>query len=183
MAREVKDFLIIPGMEISSLEGHIIGLNLQEVVPKKLGVEETVDRIHELGGLAIACHPKAVLKASLGQKTNRKFDAVEVVNASAFPFKRSVERAREMAARLGLPQVGGSDAHYPPEIGNAYTLVEAELECDSVVKAISKGLCEPLGEATPFGVRFKREFLALKVRLFKHKKCSSPHNYGLSKLP
>ena len=169
MAREVKDFLIIPGIEISSLDGHIIGLNIHEMVPKKLSMEETVDRIHELGGLAIACHPKAVLKASLGRKTGRKFDAVEVVNASALPFKRSVERAQEIAARLGLPQVGGSDAHYPPEIGNAYTLVEAELECDSVVKAISKGFCQPLGEAIPLRVRFKRELLALKVRLFSIK--------------
>jgi len=170
MAKEVKDFLIIPGVEISSLNGHIIGLNIQETVPKNLSLEETVDKIHELGGLAIACHPKAVLKASLGWRTSRKFDAVEVVNASAFPFKRSVEKAREIAIKLGLPQVAGSDAHYAPEIGMAYTLVEAELDIDDVVKAISKGLCEPLGKAIPAGIRLKREILALKMKTSPRKR-------------
>ncbi|MEM3579137.1 MAG: CehA/McbA family metallohydrolase [Candidatus Bathyarchaeia archaeon] len=165
MARETIDFLIIPGIEVSSLNGHIIGLNLREAVPKNLSMEETVDKIHEFGGLAVACHPEAVLKASLGQKTSRKFDAVEVVNASALPFKRSVEKAREIAKRLGLPQIAGSDAHYAPEIGKAHTLIEAELSCDEVIKAIRKGLCEPLGNAIPLGTRLKREFLALKARI------------------
>ncbi|MEM4700729.1 MAG: CehA/McbA family metallohydrolase [Candidatus Bathyarchaeia archaeon] len=166
MAKETKNLLIIPGMEISSLNGHVIGLNLQETVPKNLSVGETIDRIHELGGLAIACHPRAVFKASLGQNTSRRFDAVEVINASAFPFKRSVKSARELAVRLGLPQVAGSDAHYAPEIGAAYTLVDAELNCHDVIKAIGKGLCEPIGNAIPLGTRLKREILAFKVKIF-----------------
>ncbi|MEM0057946.1 MAG: PHP domain-containing protein [Candidatus Bathyarchaeia archaeon] len=166
IAREVKDLLIIPGIEVSSLNGHVIGLNLQEPVPRKLSVEETVDKIHELGGLAIACHPKAILKASLGQEISKIFDAVEVINASAFPFRHFVEKAREIANRLGLPQVAGSDAHYAPEVGMAYTLVEAELNCESVVKAISRGLCEPMGNTIPLGTRLKREFLAIKVKIF-----------------
>lgn len=169
IAREIKDFLIIPGVEISSLDGHIIGLNIQEIVPKGLSVEETVDKIHELGGLAIACHPRAALKAGLRQRAIRKFDAIEVINASAFPFKRSVEKARKIATEFGLSQVGGSDAHYAQEIGNAYTLVDAELDCDSVAKAIGRGLCQPLGRAIPLKVRFKRELLALKVKLLGRK--------------
>lgn len=166
IAKETKDLLIILGMEISSLNGHVIGLNIQEQVPKNLSVEETIDRIHELGGLAIACHPKAVFKASLGQKTIREFDAVEVINASAIPFGRSVKKAQEIAARLGLPQVAGSDAHYAPEIGAAYTLIEADFNCDEVVKALSKGLCKPLGNAIPLITRLKREFLILKAKIF-----------------
>jgi predicted metal-dependent phosphoesterase TrpH len=169
IAREIKDFLIIPGVEISSLDGHIIGLNIQEIVPKGLSAEETVDKIHEFGGLAIACHPRAALKASLRQRAIRKFDAIEVINASAFPFKRSVEKARKIATEFGLSQVGGSDAHYAQEIGNAYTLVDAELDCDSVAKAIGRGLCQPLGRAIPLKVRFKRELLALKVKLLGRK--------------
>jgi len=179
MAKEVNDFLIIPGIEVSSLNGHIIGLNIQEPVSKNLSVEETVDKIHALGGLAIACHPKAVLKASLGQRTSRKFDAVEVVNASAFPFKRSVKKAREIAINLGLPQVAGSDAHYAPEIGLAYTLVEAELDIDDVVEAISKGLCEPVGEAIPLTTRLKRELLSIKSNFSSKGFLSRPNHERL----
>lgn len=167
LAKTVTDLLILPGIEVSSLEGHIVGLNIQEVVPKNLTAEETIDRIHSLGGLAIACHPKALFKASLGWKTNKNFDAIEVVNASAFPFKRSTQQALEIANRLGIPRVAGSDAHYAPEIGSAYTLVDAELDCEEVVKAIRRGLCEPFGKAIPLETRLKREILALKNKYFR----------------
>lgn len=183
MAKELKDFLIIPGVEVSSLNGHVVGLNLQEPVPKNLSVEETVDKIHELGGLAIACHPEAFLKASLGRKTNRKFDAVEVVNASAFPFRRSVEKAKEIASSLSLSMVAGSDAHYAPEIGAAYTLVEAEPNLDDVVKAISKGFCEPFGNAIPLGTRIKREILMLKSKHFRKNRDLCSNNHGFCNLP
>lgn len=165
IAKETN-FLIIPGIEISSLNGHVVGLGLQEPVPKNLDVDETVDKIHKLGGLAIACHPKAVLKSSLKGSVSRKFDAVEVINASAFPFKRSVEKAREIASSLGVAQVAGSDAHHAPEIGSAYTLIDAELDREEVVRAIGKGLCQPFGKAIPLTLRLKRKILTFKSKHF-----------------
>jgi predicted metal-dependent phosphoesterase TrpH len=159
------DFPIIPGMEISSLNGHILALNVQEPIPKKLGADETVDKIHEANGIAVACHPITFFKESLGKNTNSKFDAMEVINASAFPFHYSVRNGRKLASRLGIAQVAGSDAHYGPEIGCAYTLVDAESEIDEIIKAISKGLCQPFGRAIPLTTRLKREILGLKRRL------------------
>jgi len=161
MAKETN-FLIIPGIEISSLDGHVLGLNIQELIPKGLSVDETVDRIHSLGGIAVACHPKSLFKGSLGERTNSKLDAVEVINASAFPFNYSVKHGQKIASRLGKAKVGGSDAHYGPEIGCAYTLVDAELEIEEIVKSISKGLCQPFGRAIPITTRLRREILVFK---------------------
>ncbi len=156
------DFLIVPGIEISSLNGHIIGLNVDELVPPKLSVDETLDRIHEAGGIAVACHPITFFKESLKGHISSRFDAIEVINASAFPFNYSVRRSEEIASRLGLVRVAGSDAHYGPEIGYAYTLVAAESGVDEVVNAIRKGLCSPHGKAIPIRLRFKKELLLLK---------------------
>lgn len=161
IAKETS-FLVIPSIEISSLKGHIVGLNLKEPVPKNLDVEETIDRIHKLGGLAVACHPRALLKSSLKGSVSQKFDAVEVINASAFPFKPSVKKSQKIALSLGLAQVAGSDAHYAPEIGSAYTLVKSDLDCEEIVKAISKGLCQPFGKAIPLMLRLNREILSFK---------------------
>ncbi|MEM3673778.1 MAG: CehA/McbA family metallohydrolase [Candidatus Bathyarchaeia archaeon] len=158
------DCLVIPGIEVTSLDGHVIGLNIEEQIPPKLSVAETVDRIHEAGGIAVACHPSAFFKESLGKHTNAKFDAVEVINSSSIPFNRSVKRSQKITSILGVVKVAGSDAHYGPEIGCAYTVVDAELDTDKIVKAISKGLCEPFGNAIPLGTRLKREFLSLKKR-------------------
>jgi predicted metal-dependent phosphoesterase TrpH len=160
-----KEFPIIPGVEISSLNGHVLGLNVEEPIAKKLGVDETVDRIHEAGGIAVACHPATFFKESLGSRTSSRFDAVEVINASALPFNYSVRNGRKLAARLGLAQVAGSDAHYGPEIGCAFTLVDAELEVDKIIEAVRKGSCQPFGRAIPFTTRLKRELLVLKRRI------------------
>jgi len=161
IARET-DFLIIPGIEVSSLDGHVLGLNVQEAIPQRLSVHETVDRIHEAGGVAVACHPLAFLKVSLGKYANSRFDAVEVINSSAFPFEYSVRRSREIASHLRIAQVAGSDAHYGPEIGCAYTVVNGESTVEEVMKAVKKGFCKPFGRAIPITTRLKRELLVLK---------------------
>jgi len=92
IARET-DFLIIPGTEVSSRDGHIVGLNVNEVIPRGLSADETVDRIHKAGGIAIACHPHALFKGSIGQHVTAKFDAVETINASSFPFRSASSKA------------------------------------------------------------------------------------------
>jgi predicted metal-dependent phosphoesterase TrpH len=155
--KKQTDFPIVPGMEISSQDGHVLALNVQEPVPKGLGAAETVDRVHEAGGIAIACHPLTFFKGSLRSHVNSRFDAIEVINSSAFPFRHSLNNSEQMASRLGLPRVGGSDAHYGPEIGCAYTLINAEPKSDEIVKAIRQGLCQPFGGAMPFALRLKRE--------------------------
>jgi predicted metal-dependent phosphoesterase TrpH len=167
-AREIAketDFLIIPGTEVSSAHGHIVGLNVQEVIPRGLSAEETVDRIHQAGGIAIACHPFALFKGSIGKHVTGKFDAVEVINASAFPFRRSVKKARELADRFKLPRVAGTDAHYGPVIGRAYTLIDAEPNVEDIVKAISKGECEAQGRAISFLMRIENQGRFLKKYL------------------
>jgi predicted metal-dependent phosphoesterase TrpH len=152
LAKET-DFLIIPGTEVSSLNGHVVGLNLRERIPKGLSVEETVDRIHEAGGIAVACHPFVMLKKSIGAHVSGKFNAVETINASAFPFNRATRKAKQIAKRLNLPSVAGTDAHYGPLIGQAYTIVDSELNVESIVKAIANGRCSPAGKAMTLSMR------------------------------
>lgn len=159
------DFLIIPGTEVNSSDGHIVALNVHEVIPRDSSAEETVERIHAAGGTAIACHPFAMLKGSLGKHANGKFDAVETINASASPFKRSVRKAEELAERLKLPRVAGTDAHYAPAIGYAYTVVDAELNADAVVKAIAAGRCQPFGEPVPFRLKLEKYYHFFKGKI------------------
>ena len=161
IARET-DFFIVPGMEISSSNGHIVALNVQEVIPKGLDADETVDRIHRAGGIAVACHPVTFYKGSLRKHVSSKFDAVEVINASSFPFNYSVKNAQKIASRLGIPRVAGSDAHYSSEIGYAHTLVDASLDVDDVMRSIHRGSCQPFGKAIPIKVKLKKELATLK---------------------
>ena len=158
------DFLIIPGMEVSSRDGHIVAINVQELIPRGLGADETVDRIHQSGGVAIACHPFALFKGSLGRNVLAKFDAVEVINARAFPFDRSVRKAEKIAADLKLPRVAGTDAHYGPQIGYAYTAIESEPNVEAISKAIIDGRSQPFGHPVPLALNLELQLQRLRKR-------------------
>jgi len=151
------DFLIIPGTEVSSMHGHIIGLNVNTVIPRGLCADETVERIHEAGGIAIACHPFALMKGSIGKHVLDNFDAVETINASAFPFNNATSKANQLAERLKLPKVAGTDAHYGPVIGQAYTLIDSEANVEAILKAIANGRCKPEGTGMSLKLRLRHQ--------------------------
>jgi predicted metal-dependent phosphoesterase TrpH len=165
------DFLVIPGMEVSSADGHIVALNVKELIPRGFSAVETVERIHRAGGVAIACHPYALFKGCLRDKVCATFDAIETINARAFPFRDSVKKAEETAERFKLSRVAGTDAHYGPQIGYGYTVIEAsELSVEAVARAIVDGRCQPFGQPVPLVINLKQQLLRLKrmVKKFSH---------------
>ena len=162
------DFLIIPGMEVSSADGHIVALNIKEPIPRGYSAVETVERIHESGGVAIACHPYVYFKGCLRENVSDAFDAIETINARAFPFKRSVRKAEEAAKRFGLSRVAGTDAHYGPQIGSGYTEIEAEeATVDAIATAIVEGKCSAHGGAVPYFLNAHQQIQRVRRMLFK----------------
>ena len=165
------DFLIIPGVEVSSADGHIVALNVHELIPHGLSATETVQKIHQAGGVAIACHPYVFFKGCLREHVNEAFDAIEVINARAFPFNKSVKKAEAAAECFNLSRVAGTDAHYGPQIGYAYTEIQAtEPTVDAIARAIVEGQCSPHGQpvpsATNVGLTMQR--LRRVIKKFSH---------------
>jgi predicted metal-dependent phosphoesterase TrpH len=160
------DFLIIPGMEVSSSDGHIVALNVSELIPRGLSAVETVEHIHGAGGVAIACHPFVLFKGALKENICETFDAIEIINARAFPFRRSIKKATQTADRLKLSRVAGTDAHYGPQIGYGYTVIEAsEPSVEAIAKSIVEGHCQPFGDPVPISLNIMQEFQRVKRML------------------
>ncbi|MCW4000873.1 MAG: CehA/McbA family metallohydrolase [Candidatus Bathyarchaeota archaeon] len=162
------DFLIIPGMEVSSADGHIVALNVKELIPRGFSALETVKLIHKAGGVAIACHPYVYFKGCLRENVCDAFDAIEVINARAFPFKDSIAKAEAAAQRFGLSRVAGTDAHYGPQIGYGYTEIIAEAPTvDAIMEAIVAGKCSPHGCAVPYFLNAQQQVLRIRRMLKK----------------
>lgn len=161
---KTHDILVVPGIEISTLNGHLLGLNVTEPIPAKLGIEETIRLIHKAGGIAVAPHPTTFYKSPPSRRIC-SYDAVEVTNASSFPFPVFTYFNKRFAASLCLPQTGGSDSHYAPEIGIAYTIVEADPEVDEIVGAIKQGAVFPMGKGITWKTRLERTSLRLKRKI------------------
>jgi predicted metal-dependent phosphoesterase TrpH len=161
---KTSEIIVVPGIEVSTLEGHLLGINVTTPIPAKRGIEETIRRIHEAGGIAVAPHPTAFYKSPPSRKVS-SYDAVEVMNASSIPFSVLTYYSRKFAERLGLPQTGGSDSHYASEIGSAYTVVDADADVDEIVRAVKKGAVFPLGSGVPWKTRLRRTMLSLKRKI------------------
>jgi hypothetical protein len=81
-----------------------------------------------------------------------------VINSRASPFKRSVKKAEETAKKLGLPRVAGTDSHYGPQIGYAYTVIDAvDASVEAITRAIVEGKCQPFGTAIPVTLNIQQE--------------------------
>ena len=137
----------IPGIEVTTTHGHVLVVGPDpptRTEPGDLSPEETVELAHDRGCAAIVAHP---YRNSTVKEVDADFDAIEINGK----HPRTEEWVRKLADRHDLPLVGGSDAHYPVEVGRAYTEIEAdELTPESVVSAIRDGRVGPKVHRGPF---------------------------------
>jgi len=150
-----EDILIIPGMEISSTDGHILAYNVLEEIPRDLGVAETIDLVRSQGGLAVAAHPYRMW-SGLGEETvlANDFDAIEVHNGRSTPAHNDL--AVKLAVRMCKPFTAGSDSHEPETVGTAY--FESRRDCHSVEDVMREVLS---GDGNTGGKhRFKAETIS-----------------------
>jgi predicted metal-dependent phosphoesterase TrpH len=121
---KIAPFKVIIAEEIKSTEGEIIGLFLQEGIPKGLTPEDTVRAIRDQGGLVCVPHPfdklrRSPLKTSALLRIIDEVDIVEVFNART-TLKSDNARALRFAEKFGKLQSAGSDSHWGPEIGTTW---------------------------------------------------------------
>jgi predicted metal-dependent phosphoesterase TrpH len=151
-AQLARDFgvQVIVGEEVSTAEGHLLALFIDDELPPGRPAAETIAAIHAQGGLCIAAHPYDRSVPSLGAyglharsagagQGEWPLDAIEGLNAGVMWAKRSSNlRAQMVACDLQLPIVGGSDAHSLATIGQAYTLFPGT-SADDLYRAIQRG--------------------------------------------
>jgi predicted metal-dependent phosphoesterase TrpH len=146
-----KPILIIPGIEVKSKEGDILGLNVKEKIPDGLSAKETIERIKELGGFVIIPHPFGLLckfKGNLRELIG-KIDAIEILNASI--FGNGNEIAKEFAKENNLPFTAGTDSHFPNFIGKCYLEIQGEnLSIEEIFERIKKKEGKVIGKEANF---------------------------------
>jgi len=129
---------VIVGEEVSSRDGHILGLFLERRVRPGMSARATVDAIHRQGGVAVAVHPFwRTERSARGSRVHGvgwdavelDFDAIEVENSTPgfYIFNQMAHRACDAAGRSEL---GNSDAHIVDAIGRAYTTFPGRTPAD-----------------------------------------------------
>lgn len=141
-----KRLQVIVGEEVSSRDGHIVGLFLERRIRPGMSAAATVNAIHDQGGLAIAVHPfwRTQRRTRGGPvhgvgwlAAELDFDGIEVENATP-GFYVFNQLARRLTMGLGCAEVGGSDAHILDAVGRAYTKFPGRTPA-ALREAIEKG--------------------------------------------
>ena len=181
LAREdglpVDDFLVIPGVEVSTDEGHLLCLGVMLPYLKHAPASEVCQLVHEAGGVAIPAHPYDRFRAGIRESVleTLAIDALEVFNA-ATTLKRFNEMAFQYATAKSHPKTAGSDAHHEAAIGTAYTILPTE---DFSVKGILRQIT--------VGTELNRRYLSRRDKLRKtlnnwlrlrRKRAHTPGNHG-----
>ncbi len=123
-AKEFPGTEVVVGEEVGTRDGEVIGLFLNDDIPRDLSAEETIERIREQGGLAIAPHPFSMHVSALGLKVDAlDLDGLEVLNAGHVDGFAN-KKAEKYSHSGKWARVGGSDSHVLNTIGCAYTAFE-----------------------------------------------------------
>jgi hypothetical protein len=113
---------VIVGEEVKTAEqGEVIGLFIEEKIPRGLSLEETVAEIHRQGGLVYVPHPfdrmHSVPDYEHLLKILEDVDAIEIFNPRvAIPAFN--EEADRFAAKYRITPAAGSDSHVAQGLGS-----------------------------------------------------------------
>jgi predicted metal-dependent phosphoesterase TrpH len=132
---------VIPGVEITTVDGDLLALFIREKVEAGLTLVETVLRVRELGGICVAPHPMAggmgmkslnvrtILKALRNPQVADTLIGIETYNGTAID-RISNHYANILASRVRIAKTGSSDAHTIDTIGFGVTEFEGHTAVD-----------------------------------------------------
>ena len=152
------DYLVLPGCEVTTEEGHILVYGLREYIfgmHKAAYVKELVD---EAGGAMVVAHPyrrfyrkqahtdeeayQEMLTRACRNKVFGFIDAVEIFNGRGSDAENQF--AGDIAARFGLNATGASDAHSLEQVGTYATRFMQPVRClDDFIAELRAGRFSP----------------------------------------
>lgn len=157
--RSIPDnFLVIPGVEVSTAEGHMLCIGATLPYLKKQPASRVFEEIKKAGGMAIPAHPYDQWRAGIREEIldTLPLETLEVFNAAT--SEKSNAKALAYARKRGLGMTAGSDAHHCSAVGVSATELDVEeLTVPAVLAALRRG-GRPDGKYLNFGESVKKNF-------------------------
>jgi predicted metal-dependent phosphoesterase TrpH len=115
----------LPGVEVSTADGHLLALGVENPVAPGRPLAATVEEVRSRGGVAVVPHPFQRSRHGARAGAIDDCDGIEVYNAHCLTGLRNGQAAR-FAVAAGYPSFGGSDAHSAELVGRGFTEVRLE---------------------------------------------------------
>lgn len=156
MNKKKYRFDLVIGEEISTKEGHLIGLFLNKAILPGLSVHESIKKIVKQGGVPIVPHVFYHTRMNNGKnavmngigiinliKEKDEIEGIEIINATPTLGKENLNAAFINNTLVLQAEIGSSDAHILDAIGKGYTVFEgkgARDVRDAILKNQTKAL-------------------------------------------
>ena len=106
---------VVPGDEVTTAQGHVLGLDLRKEIETMRSLLWTVRKIHGEGGLVVIPHVGRPLSISPGAidrlyQAGEKVDGIEVFNP--YYTLQDIKRAEALCAKYGATPLPGDDDHF-----------------------------------------------------------------------
>jgi predicted metal-dependent phosphoesterase TrpH/glycosyltransferase involved in cell wall biosynthesis len=123
-----RPLVVIPGEEVKTEKGEVIGLFLDREIPQGMSMEDTIAAIREQNGMVYLPHPFDRLHVIPDARTLHRYlaeiDVFEVYNARLL-FEGFNDEALRFARKYNLTMGAGSDAHVLQGIGTGLVHMRA----------------------------------------------------------
>ena len=138
--RGITDLNVIVGEEVTTRDGHLIGLFLQERIRPGMSAVDTARAIRAQGGVVLLPHPFVkAFGCGIGRQAWEMIDwidAVEVNNAQNL-LPGPDRLARRFAEETGLPAFVGADCHAADSIAPCWQVMDAFDGRQSFLRALA----------------------------------------------
>lgn len=172
-AKQLEDVYgieVVVGEEVSSREGHVLGLFLTEEIRPGLSALETIRQITDQGGVAIIPHPfsnQGVFgpfgRTGFAEKISEMaFHALEVYNSVPYLILANRWARKLFPHGAQVAAVGGSDAHMVHSVGRGYTVFRGTTAEDL---RRSLDAVETYAEADPGGLSLALRYMRAVPRI------------------
>ncbi len=151
IAREENlPIVVLPGIEISTAQGHLLAYGIKRDVDAGIEMNEAVRIVRELGGITSLAHPFQFYRHGAVRLSCFKIvDCVEVFNAKSLRIFNYLSEL--LCRRFGKGRTAGSDAHKAEFVGYGMTLIEIEdPSLEGILNALKSGKSETKGKTAMF---------------------------------
>ncbi|MGC8976493.1 MAG: PHP domain-containing protein [Candidatus Ratteibacteria bacterium] len=139
------DFLVIKGVEFNKNSLHILGLDLNENFSiESLSPQEIINKINELGGFAILCHPYWSGITSIDILSLKGFIGIEIFNNTCEITKgkgySTVHYDEILQKEMKVFSFAVDDAHSEKDIIGSFIMVKAKsFDKEEICNSIKSG--------------------------------------------
>ncbi|HXW66842.1 MAG TPA: CehA/McbA family metallohydrolase [Thermoplasmata archaeon] len=163
-------YLFVPGIEVSTAQGHLLAYGVTETAPAHRPLAETIEWVRAHGGEPVLAHPFRRSHGA-GRRLAETAAVAAIESRNGHNSEIANLRAEGVAARRALATTGGSDAHARGEIGRAFTELDPSVgSVDDVLEALRRRRVSAVGASLAWPGRLRlglRTGLLLASRGFR----------------